>query len=205
MIRSIRTGRIYNAVIMFIGSCIAALAAFALSVDSLILAKTPDTVLGCDVNGKLSCSSVSKSAYANLMPLWGTQVPNAFFGLIAFGIFIGFTGALMFGYRPIKQIKWLLGFGVAFCVLLAGWLLLASILFIHVLCPWCLTMDCGVILIVIGYVRWMIACNHDGGPESNGLKSVNNEHMLTGSVISVLIEIIPFLIIGLLAVMTFFG
>lgn len=201
-LKSLRTGRAWNAAVMFIGSCVAALAAFALSVDGLILARTPTTRLGCDINGRLSCSSVSRSWQANLVHLWGTDVPNALFGLMAFGVFIGFTAALMFGYRPARFVRALFAVGIIFCVLFAGWLLLASVVSIKVLCPWCLTMDAGVCLMVIGFVRWLSACQHDGGPEGDCVHG--NGMGLSASPVSVVLEMIPFLSIAMLAVFTFF-
>lgn len=205
-LKQLRTSRVYNGAIMFIGSIISAIASLALSIDSLILAKTPDTQLGCDINGKLSCSSVAKSWQANLIPMFGINVPNAFFGLAAFGIFIGFTAALMFGYRPVKPVRILLIIGTVFCVLFAGWLLLASVISIKVLCPWCLTMDVGVVLIVTGLIRWLVSLKYDGGPESDGLHHDDiTVNILSGSIVSLLIEIVPLLIIGLLATMTFFS
>lgn len=202
-LKTLRTGRVWNATIMFIGSLIAELASLALSIDSLILARTPTTQLGCDINGKLSCSSVSSSWQANLIHLWGTDVPNALFGLAAFGVFIGFTVALMFGYRPGKIVKRLFAIGIVLCVLFAGWLLTASVISIKVLCPWCLTMDAGVILIVIGFIRWLSACKQDSGPNYNGKHGLGLG--LSGSLVSILIEIIPFLIIIMLAVLTFYS
>lgn len=204
-LKALRTSRCWNGGVMFLGSVIATVAALALSIDSLILAKTPAAQLGCDVNGRLSCSSVSRSWQANLIPMFGINVPNAFFGLAAFGVFIGFTAALMFGYRPPKFVQWLLIAGTVFCVLFAGWLLLASVVSIKVLCPWCLTMDAGVVLIVTGLVRWLLAVRHDGGPESNGLRGDYNALRLSGSLVSLLIELVPLLIIGLLAFLTFLG
>lgn len=201
-LESLRTGRFWNAVVMFVGSCMAELASFALSVDGLILARQPEGRLGCDVNGRLSCSSVSRSWQANLIHMWGTDVPNALFGTMAFGVFIGFTAALMFGYRPARYVRALFATGVIACVMFAGWLLLASVVSIRVLCPWCLTMDGGVCLMAIGFVRWLSACRRDGGGDGDGMHGDGGG--LSGSPVSLIIEAIPFLLIAMLASFTFF-
>lgn len=181
---SLRTHFQYNAAIMFIGSLLAAFASFALTVDAFILAKTPTKTLGCDVNGNISCSSVARSWQSNLVYVWGVNVPNAVFGLLFMGIFIGFTAALMFGYRPGRIVTGLFSAGIAACVLFALWLLGVSVLWLHVLCPWCLTLDAAIILQVIGYVRWMRTKVDEP-----------KRHMFIGNLISIGIEAIPLLLL----------
>lgn len=182
-IRSWRTNPQYNAAIMFLGSIIAAVASFALTIDALILAKTPTKTLGCDVNGNISCSSVARSWQSNLIHLWGVDVPNAVFGLLFMGIFIGFTAALMFGYRPGKFITALFSIGMAVCLIFALWLLGVSVFWLRVLCPWCITMDVGITLQIVGYIRWLTT------------KEKNSRNLLVGSWISIGMEIIPLLIL----------
>ena len=179
---SLRTRYQYNAALMFVGSLLAAFASFALTVDAFILAKTPAKTLGCDVNGNISCSSVARSWQSNLVYIWGVNVPNAVFGLLFMGIFIGFTAALMFGYRPGRIVTVLFSAGIVVCVVFALWLLGVSVLWLHVLCPWCLTLDAAIILQVIGYVRWMRT--KDDEPK---------RHMFIGNLISVGIEVMPWL------------
>jgi uncharacterized membrane protein len=181
-ISSLRTRYQYNAAIMFVGSLLAAFASFALTVDAFILAKTTAKTLGCDVNGNISCSSVARSWQSNLVYIWGVNVPNAVFGLLFMGIFIGFTAALMFGYRPGRIVTGLFSAGIVVCVLFALWLLGVSVLWLHVLCPWCLTLDAAIILQVIGYVRWMRTKDGDV-----------KRHPLVSSLISIGIEVIPLL------------
>lgn len=198
-LKTLRIDRRYNAAIAFIGACIGIVTSFMLTVDSLILAATPKTQLGCDISGKLSCSSVAASWQANIIPLWGHHVPNAVFGIALFGIMAGFLFSLVLGFRPNRVIRWLLGIGTGGAVIFAGWLLIASVFSIKVLCPVCLTMDTGIILLVIGVVRWMRCLRYDAGllhvrphPEA--------ALMMLGSWVSFVIELVPFALLGLIIV-----
>lgn len=191
-IKRVRLTCPWNAGVMLIGAIIGAIASMALSVDSLILASQPTRLLGCDVNGRISCSSVARSWQSHIIRLWGTSVPNAFFGLILMGVFIGFTAALVFGYRPCKPVVALFTIGMICCVVFAGWLLASSVFMIKVVCPWCLTMDAGVALMVIGFIRWLVLWVHG--------ESSHHPIPIMGGVISLGMESIPFLLLVMVVV-----
>lgn len=158
-IRVVKPGRVwrlsswYNGLLMVIGSIVALVASFMLSLDSLKLAVS-DAPLACDVNTKLSCSKVSASWQSTLLTIDGTPTPNAFFGLAAFGVFIGFTFVLMLGWRPPRFARWLFALGIIACDVFAVWLFMESVFSIKVLCPWCLTMDVGCFILTVGALRW---------------------------------------------------
>lgn len=143
----------YNGALMIVGSVVAMVASFMLALDSLKLAVS-DAPLACDVNTKLSCSKVSSSWQSTLLTIDGTPTPNAFFGLAAFGVFLGFTFVLMLGWVPPRPVRWLFGLGLLGCDVFAVWLFMESVLNIKVLCPWCLTMDVGCFLLTVGALRW---------------------------------------------------
>lgn len=177
----------YNATIMTIGAVIAAIASSSLVMDAFILRSGPRAVtLGCDVSSRLSCSTVSSNGWSNLLHVQGVPMPNALLGMVAFPLFIGFGVALMAGFRPNHLLRALMILGMTLAGCGAVFLLVVSIGIIGVLCPWCLTMDAGVLLVIIGGVRWMISTG--GGPAK-----------VTGSWVSMVLELIPFALLALVA------
>lgn len=151
----LRTKPGYNATVAAVGAAVASMAAFALVVDALIIRSAPRAVtLGCDISSRVSCTAVSSSTWSNLVPLWGTHVPNAVFGLALFPLMTGFLVALMGGFRPGRPLRILLGFGMGAAAVFALFLLAVSVLILGRLCPWCLTMDAGTLLMIEGWIRW---------------------------------------------------
>ena len=189
---TIRESKEYNAFLMIIGCLIGLYCSFVLSVDSLILAKTPSKVLNCDINSRISCSGVSKSHYAAFIPFNGVNVPNAFFGMVIFAGLIGVLLSFLFNKDVSKILFGILTLGVLACFIFTAFLLTVSMFILHVLCPYCLAMDCGVILIIIGFVRFYV------------FEFFDKMHSITFNFngwIMFLIETIPFLLIILLIIM----
>lgn len=179
---SLRARPGYNATVAAIGAVISSMAAFALVVDALIIRSSPRVVtLGCDISSRVSCTAVSSSTWSNLVPLWGTHVPNAVFGLVLFPLMTGFLVALMGGFRPGRPLRILLGCGMAAATLFALFLLAVSVLIIGNLCPWCLTMDAGTLLMVEGWIRWMRVTGPSAGHTP-----------IIASWVSIAVEALPF-------------
>lgn len=179
---SLRARPGYNATVSAIGAVVSSMAAFALVVDALIIRSSPRAVtLGCDISSRVSCTAVSSSTWSNLVSLWGTHVPNAVFGLALFPLMTGFLAALMGGFRPGRPLRILLGCGMAVAVLFALFLLAVSVLIIGRLCPWCLTMDAGTLLMVEGWVRWMRVTGPSAGHTP-----------IIASWVSIAVEALPF-------------
>lgn len=180
----------YNAAVMTLGAVIAAVASSSLVMDAFILRSGPRAAtLGCDVNARLSCSTVSSNGWSNLLHVQGVQIPNALLGMVAFPLFIGFGVALMAGFRPNRLLRSLMVLGMMLAGCGALFLLAVSIGIIGVLCPWCLTMDAGILLLIIGGVRWMRSTG--GGPAG-----------MMGSWASLAIEAVPFALLSLAVVIS---
>lgn len=190
---SLRTRPGYNATVSAIGAVISSMAAFALVVDALIIRSAPRAVtLGCDISSRVSCTAVSSSTWSNLVPLWGTHVPNAVFGLALFPLMTGFLVALMGGFRPGRPLRILLGFGMGAAAVFALFLLAVSVLILGRLCPWCLTMDAGTLLMVEGWIRWMRVTGPSAGHTP-----------IIASWVSIAVEALPFAaLMALIAAMT---
>lgn len=184
----LRTKPGYNATVAAVGAAVASMAAFALVVDALIIRSAPRAVtLGCDISSRVSCTAVSSSTWSNLVPLWGTHVPNAVFGLALFPLMTGFLVALMGGFRPGRPLRILLGFGMGAAAVFALFLLAVSVLILGKLCPWCLTMDAGTLLMIEGWIRW-----------TRGTGPSEGHTPIIASWVSIPIEALPFAVLAVL-------
>lgn len=183
MMSKLRINPVYNAVLMLIGTVVSLYASFTLVVDALILAYTPAMELGCDISSRISCTSVAKSKYASFLTISQAPIPNALFGALFFSAFMGLTVALILGFNPPKWFKWLIGVGVGACALFALYLLTVSVFILKVLCPYCIMMDFGVTLLIVGYIRWF-----------SSLRKESNFRFLAHWS-TILVEAIPFILL----------
>lgn len=116
----------------------AIVASFILSADALYSARHPDTLLDCDLNAKVSCSTVAQSWQAEIIKLGDLSFPNAYFGIAAESVFI--TIAVL-GLSRVVFPKWFAlcaWLGNLAALLYAYWLLSQSLFVINALCPWCI-------------------------------------------------------------------
>ena len=133
------------------GAGVGLLASFILSIETLVLAKTPNTVLGCDLNAVISCSSVAQHWSASLL-----GSPNAFIGLMALPVMVTIAVALLAGTKFPRWFMFAAQIGVSVGFIFALWMFYMSFVEIGVLCPWCLTLDVGMLLIFGGMTRYNI-------------------------------------------------
>ena len=135
----------WAALALLIGAGIALLASLVLSVESLEIAKKPDVVLGCDLNAVVSCGGVARHWSASLLGF-----PNAFIGLMALPVMVTIGVALLAGTKFPRWFMFAAQIGVSVGFIFALWMFYMSFVEIGVLCPWCLTLDVGMLLILLG-------------------------------------------------------
>ena len=133
------------------GAGVGLLASFILSIETLVLAKTPNTVLGCDLNAVISCSSVAQHWSASLLGF-----PNSFIGVMTLPVMVTIAVALLAGTKFPRWFMFAAQIGVSVGFIFALWMFYMSFVEIGVLCPWCLTLDVGMLLIFGGMTRYNI-------------------------------------------------
>lgn len=124
--------------VMLLASIAALVVSFALSAETLQLARHPDNRLSCDVNAAISCSKVAESWQAEFIHVGEFSFPNAFFGIAAESVFV--TIAVL-GLAKVAVPRWFAvctWWGGFAAFLYAYWLLSQSMFVIRALCPWCL-------------------------------------------------------------------
>ena len=119
------------------------IASFALSLEALWTAGHKNATYVCDVNTRVSCSTVARSWQSTLIHLGKYPVPNAFIGLAAFSVLLTIGVILMICSTP----EWFdacLSMGCLLAFAAARWLFLQSATVIRAFCPWCILMWTGV-------------------------------------------------------------
>ena len=137
-VRGWRHTAVWTYLIMLLSSLAALIVSFALSAETLQLARHPHQQLSCDISSAVSCSTVAQSWQAEFIHFAGMSFPNAFFGIAAESVFV--TVAVL-GISRIAVPRWF-----ALCTWLGGlaallyayWLFTQSMYVINALCPWCL-------------------------------------------------------------------
>lgn len=120
-----------------ISSLIALVVSFILAAETLYLARHPNALLSCDVNMKVSCSTVAQSWQSEIVHLGHLAIPNAFLGIAAESVFvtIAVIGLIIRMPRWFTLCTWI---GSLCAFMYAYWLLYQSAFVIQALCPWCL-------------------------------------------------------------------
>lgn len=139
------------AFIMLLGSGLGLLASFVLSIEALELAKNSHAVLSCDFSSALSCSAVANHWSAAILGF-----PNSFIGVMTLPVMVTIAAALLAGAKFPRWFMFAAQIGVSVGFIFALWMFYMSFVEIGVLCPWCLTLDVGMLLIFGGMTRYNI-------------------------------------------------
>ena len=138
--RGWRHGATWLYLVMLVASAVALLVSFILSAETLQMARNPNQALSCDVNAKLSCTTVAQAWQSEIVKFGEMSFPNAFFGIAAESVFVTIA---VIGLARMRMPAWF-----ATCTWLGGlaalaysyWLTSQSLFVINALCPWCLVL-----------------------------------------------------------------
>lgn len=133
---------------LFAGSVIGLLASFVLSIEALILAENAHAVLNCDLNATFSCSIVAQHWSAELLGF-----PNSFIGMVTLPVMVTISVALLAGAKFPRWFMQAAQMGALGGFFFALWMFYMSFVEIGALCPWCLMLDIGMLMIFYGLTR----------------------------------------------------
>jgi len=136
---------------MLVGSVLSLIAAFALSVDAVQLAKDPNATLSCSVNVLINCATVAKHPSAMMFGF-----PNSFLGLISEPVVITVAIAGLSGIRFPKKFMFVAQVFYTLGFLFALYLLSISYFVIGALCPWCLLVTLTTTLVFFAMTRYNV-------------------------------------------------
>ena len=140
--------------IMLAGAAIGLLASFVLSIEAITLAKNANAVLPCSINEALNCAAVGRHESSGLLGF-----PNSFIGMMTIPVIITIAVA---GLAKVKFPRWFMfcaWLGSLVGLIFAIWMFYMSYVVIQVLCPWCLTLDVGMILIFFATTKYAVREN----------------------------------------------
>lgn len=173
-------------IMFFVGSGLGLLASFILSIETLILAKAPNAALSCDLNSVISCSSVAQHWSASLLGF-----PNAFIGLMALPVMVTVAVSLLAGVKFPRWFMIAAQAGVIAGLVFAVWMFYMSYAEIGMLCPWCLTLDVGMLLIFGGMTRYNVLTGVIDGKKLK--KYIQNDYDIVLMVTVVVVAIVMIL------------
>lgn len=173
------------ALTLLLGAGLALLASLVLSVEALEIAKTPNIVLGCDLNSAVSCGGVARHWSAALVGF-----PNAFIGLGTLPVMVTIAVALL---ARVKFPRWFMisaQIGACLGLVFAAWMLYMSLFEIQLLCPWCLTTDVGMLLIFYGLTRHNILTGVISDGEAKKFVRKGYDTLILASLIALITAVI---------------
>lgn len=143
-----------TAIEMIVSGVIGLFASFVLSIEAWRLAANSSATFSCDVNSRLSCSTVALTWQAHVLGF-----PNAFLGIMFESVVLAVSVATLAGVRFPRW--FMLCVEALYCValLFALWLFSQSFFVIRALCPWCLLITITTTLVWAGLTRINV---HDG-------------------------------------------
>jgi uncharacterized membrane protein len=134
--------RIKMYLIMTIGSTIGLVASFMQMMDKIALLKDSGTVLSCNINSALSCSTVLNSQQASVL-----GPPNAFISTIMFCFFLAIGLAGLTNSVISKRMRFITQSLAIFTLAFGFWFLIQSIFVIQSLCIFCVFNTFGLLLV----------------------------------------------------------
>ena len=173
------------ALLMLVGSGLGLLASFVLSIEALTLAKNSHAALNCDLNSVISCSAVANHWSAT--PL---GFPNSFIGMMTLPVMVTIAVALLAGTKFPKWFMWGAQLGAVAGLLFAGWMFYMSYVEIGALCPWCLTLDAGMLLVCYGLTRYNVVTGAIGSKRMRKFIDRGFDTFLLALVTSVIVVVI---------------
>lgn len=135
--------------LLLAGSLIGLIASTVLTYEAIVIAKQSDAVLSCDLNAAISCGSVARHWSSTLLGF-----PNSFIGMIAMPVFATIAVA---GLARTQFPRWFMKAmqaGAIVSLLFSMWMFYMSYAVIQALCPWCLTTDIAVVMILVASIRY---------------------------------------------------
>ena len=135
---------------LLLGAIIGLVASTVLSYEAIVIARDSEKVLSCDLSAVVSCGTVARHWSSHIVG----DIPNSFVGMVAFPVFITIAVA---GLARTKFPRWFMRSaeaGAWISLLFAGWMFYMSYHAIGALCPWCLTTDVGVLIVLFALLHY---------------------------------------------------
>lgn len=148
---SVEKKHVWTLSFMAVAAAAGLLAAFVLSTEAIELAKNANAVLPCSINSALNCAAVGSHPTASIFGF-----PNAFVGMVTLPVMLTIAIAALMGAKFPKPFMFMAQLGAVAGAAFALWMFYVSYAVIQVLCPWCLTTDIAMIVLLVAVTRYNI-------------------------------------------------
>lgn len=142
---------IWTLVLLAVASATGLLAAFVLSTEAIELAKNANAVLPCSLNAALNCATVGAHPSASIFGF-----PNAFIGMMTMPVMLTVAVAALMGAKLPRPFMLMAELGAIAGAMFAIWMFYVSYTVIQVLCPWCLTTDIAMVVLLVALTRYNV-------------------------------------------------
>lgn len=123
-----------NLIFLLLSGVIGLVASFILTLDKIRLLEQPSFVPACSLNPVITCSAAMSSVQATTF-----GIPNSMIGIVMFTALIASSGLILIGTTYSKRTLAIMYFVAAGGFIFTNYLILQSVLVLHVICPWCFT------------------------------------------------------------------
>lgn len=132
-------------IFLLLGGMIGLLASFILTLDKIKLLENPKFIPGCSLSPIITCTAAMSSAQATTF-----GVPNSMVGIVLFTALVVVSGSIVIGVQYSQRLLAVVAYTAAAGFLFTNYLILQSILVLHVVCPWCFTIWLSAPIILLG-------------------------------------------------------
>jgi uncharacterized membrane protein len=132
-------------IFLLLGGMIGLLASFILTLDKIKLLENPKFIPGCSLSPIITCTAAMSSAQATTF-----GVPNSMVGIVLFTALVVVGGSILIGVQYSQRLLAVVAYVAAGGFLFTNYLILQSVLVLHVVCPWCFTIWLSAPIILLG-------------------------------------------------------
>ena len=154
-------------------------ASFALSLEKIRILEDPVLTPSCSLNPIITCAAAMSSAQATTF-----GIPNSMIGIAFYTLLIAMAGLLMTSSLLSKRIWAAVAFIAVTGFIFTNYLILQSVLVLHVICPWCFVIWISAPLIIWSLVKIYTQKSQAHSPRrSHRLVQSTNKHLPTFTIL----------------------
>lgn len=129
---------------LLLSGVIGLVASFILTLDKIKLLENPQFAPACSLNPIITCSAAMSSAQATTL-----GIPNSMMGIVIYTVLIVISGSIIIGVYYSRRIMGIMTYIAIAGFVFTNYLILQSVLVLHVICPWCFTIWISVPIILL--------------------------------------------------------
>lgn len=118
--------------VLLVSAAYGVVSSFVLTLEKIHSLTNPGYIPSCSINPIISCSNAMNSTQAEIF-----GIPNSLFGIAAYASLFTVAVLIMMGTKFSRLIWTALAVAAFAAVVFVFYLIIQSVFFMHVICPWC--------------------------------------------------------------------